>query len=140
MTYVEMADGLEREKRLVQALIHHLEGELNHTVSGDVAALEESMPEKQKILESIAKNRGNMQGGDEQPDSELASRIRKLQQDLVGLWKKARGLNELSQGLVSKRLVEIERQLDIFFAGPELAYDRAGNKAKKRSHTFNLGV
>ena len=140
MTYVEMADGLEKEKRLVQALIRHLEGELNHTVSGDVAALEESMPEKQKIIGSIAKNRANMQGEDEQPDSELASRIRRLQQDLVGLWKKARGLNDLSHGLVSKRLVEIERQLDIFFTGTELGYDRTGNKAKKRSHTFNLGV
>jgi len=140
MTYVEMADGLEKEKRLVQALIRHLEGELNHTVSGDVAELEESMPEKQEILESITKNRRNIKGGEGQPDSDLASRIRKLQQDLVGLWKKARGLNELSQRLVSRRLLEIERQLDIFFTGSELAYDRAGNKAKKRSHTFNLGV
>lgn len=129
---------LEREKELVGRLTGLLQEELKLITNQDVEALEDSLPAKQKILMDIAENRQGlgMIGKDPLPRLE----VRVLQNDLMRLWKKASGLNELSKSMVNGRLAEIERQLVPFFAGTRENYDNRGKKAKSRSRILNTGV
>lgn len=124
----------------MERLIAHLHRELDLITEGNVQTLEESMPAKQKLLMGIADNRQ----GDEQlqgdPRPEQAQVIRTLQQDLVGLWKKASGLNEISKKLVNQRLFEINDQLEIFFAGLKDGYTRDGKKSAVSLHTIKTGA
>ena len=139
MTYAEVIDRLEREKVLIGELNAHLEQELECISRGDVQALEETMPHKQKIIKSIAENR-NDEIPQADPEPEDVKRMRSLQQDLMKLWRKATGLNNLSRSLVTQRLSEIEDQIEIFFAGLRNGYTRDGKKTSMGLHTIKTGV
>jgi hypothetical protein len=140
MTYADVIQRLQQEKELVERLNTHLQSELDLITEGNVQTLEESMPAKQKLLKGIADNRQ----GDEEPQGEpwpeQAQIIRTLQQDLVGLWKKASGLNDISKNLVNQRLFEINDQLEIFFAGLKDGYTRDGKKSAVSLHTIKTGA
>jgi hypothetical protein len=141
MTYAEMITRLEREKELIVDLNKRLEQELELIVGGDVQSLEETMPHKQKIIKNIAKNRkDNDDLPRNDPEPEDANRIRLLQQDLTGLWKKATGLNELSKSLVKQRLSDIDAQLEVFFTGMKKGYSRDGKKSSLDTHTIKTGA
>jgi hypothetical protein len=139
MTYAEVIERLEREKVLIGELNAHLEQELECISRGDVQALEETMPHKQKIIKSIAENR-NDEIPQADPEPEDVKRMRSLQQDLMKLWRKATGLNNLSRSLVTQRLSEIEDQIEIFFAGLRNGYTRDGKKTSMGLHTIKTGV
>lgn len=139
MTYAEVIERLEREKVLIGELNAHLEQELECISRGDVQALEETMPHKQKIIKSIAENR-NEEMPQADPGPEEVKRVRSLQQDLMKLWRKATGLNNLSRSLVTQRLSEIEDQIEIFFAGLRSGYTRDGKKTSMGLHTIKTGV
>jgi hypothetical protein len=139
MTYAEVIERLEREKVLIGELNAHLEQELECISRGDVQALEETMPHKQKIIKSIAENR-NDEIPQADPEPEDVKRVRSLQQDLMKLWRKATGLNNLSRSLVTQRLSEIEDQIEIFFAGLRSGYTRDGKKTSMGLHTIKTGV
>ncbi len=139
MTYAEVIERLEREKVLIGELNAHLEQELECISRGDVQALEETMPHKQKIIKSIAENR-NEEMPQADPGPEEVKRVRSLQQDLMKLWRKATGLNNLSRSLVTQRLSEIEDQIEIFFAGLRSGYTRNGKKTSMGLHTIKTGV
>jgi FlgN protein len=139
MTYAEVIERLEREKVLIGELNAHLEQELECISRGDVQALEETMPNKQKIIKSIAENR-NEEMPQADPGPEEVKRVRSLQQDLMKLWRKATGLNNLSRSLVTQRLSEIEDQIEIFFAGLRSGYTRNGKKTSMGLHTIKTGV
>ncbi len=139
MTYAEVIERLEREKVLIGELNAHLEQELECISRGDVQALEETMPHKQKIIKSIAENR-NDEIPQADPGPEEVKRVRSLQQDLMKLWRKATGLNNLSRSLVTQRLSEIEDQIEIFFAGLRSGYTRDGKKTSMGLHTIKTGV
>lgn len=133
-------EALEREKILLAELIEYLEQEIRYVISGDVDALEESMPHKKKILESIAANR--VEGGATPGDGsagETATAAR-LKQELTLLWKKAGSLNESSKEMVSRRLTDIELRLEPFFAGLKKGYDKSGKASKSVAHTIKSGV
>ena len=141
MTYPEGIERLEREKELLEKLVIQLETELTFISQGDVQALEESMPLKQRLIKSIAE----LREGTEVPRSGLVpehtKRMRSLQQELVVLWKKASGLNDLSKRFVSQKLSEIEAQIDIFFTGLKKdGYTRDGKKSAIPSHTIKAGA
>ena len=138
--YARMIGRLEREKGLVERLTELLRKELDFISSQDVESLEGSMPEKYRILREIAENRQTADASDEQPGPEFAERIRSLQQELIVLWRKASGFNELSKSMVSARLDEIGRQLEVFFSGEECGYDRQGKKTNGLCRTVNTGV
>jgi hypothetical protein len=139
MTYAEVIERLEREKVLIGELNAHLEQELECISRGDVQVLEETMPHKQKIIKSIAENR-NDEIPQADPEPEEVKRVRSLQQDLIKLWRKATGLNNLSRSLVTQRLSEIEDQIEIFFAGLRNGYTRDGKKTSMGLHTIKTGV
>jgi hypothetical protein len=139
MTYAEVIERLEREKVLIGELNAHLEQELECISRGDVQELEETMPHKQKIIKSIAENR-NDEIPQADPEPEEVKRVRSLQQDLMKLWRKATGLNNLSRSLVTQRLSEIEDQIEIFFAGLRNGYTRDGKKTSMGLHTIKTGV
>jgi hypothetical protein len=126
MTYAEVIERLEREKVLIGELNAHLEQELECISRGDVQVLEETMPHKQKIIKSIAENR-NDEIPQADPEPEEVKRVRSLQQDLIKLWRKATGLNNLSRSLVTQRLSEI-------------GYTRDGKKTSMGLHTIKTGV
>ena len=139
MTYTEVIESLEREKVLIGELNAHLEQELECISRGNVQVLEETMPHKQKIIKSIAENR-NDEIPQADPEPEEVKRVRSLQQDLMKLWRKATGLNNLSRSLVTQRLSEIEDQIEIFFAGLRNGYTRDGKKTSMGLHTIKTGV
>jgi hypothetical protein len=139
MTYAEVIERLEREKVLIGELNAHLEQELECISRGGVQVLEETMPHKQKIIKSIAENR-NDEIPQADPEPEEVKRVRSLQQDLMKLWRKATGLNNLSRSLVTQRLSEIEDQIEIFFAGLRNGYTRDGKKTSMGLHTIKTGV
>jgi hypothetical protein len=140
MTYADMIQRLQKEKELVESLNSHLEKELDLISDGDVQTLEESMPHKLKLIKGIADNRA----GDDVPQGEplpgQAQMIRTLQQELIVLWKKASGFNEISKKLVNQRLFEINDQLEIFFAGLKDGYSRDGKRSAVCSHTIKTGA
>lgn len=140
MTYAEVIIRLEREKTLVEELNTHLEQEVRCITCGDVQALEKTMPGKQKIIRSIAENRSDDETPQSDPGPEDAGRLRSLQQDLVGLWKKATGLNDLAKSMVTQRLSEIDQQVEIFFAGMKSGYTREGKKSPIALHTIKTGA
>ena len=98
------------------------------------------MPEKYRILREIAENRQTTDASDKQPGPKFAERIRILQQELIVLWRKVSGFNDLSKSMVSARLDEIGRQLEVFFSGEECGYDRQGKKTNGLCRTVNTGV
>lgn len=138
--YTRMIGRIEREKELVERLTELLREELEFIADQDVESLEESMPEKYRVLQDIAENRQEMGTLDCNPQPQCADRIRLLQQELVMLWKKASGLNELSKSLVTGRLDEIENQLDIFFSGEKSGYNRQGKKSGGFPRAINTGA
>lgn len=140
MTYTEVIERLEREKTLIEELNTHLEAELECISRGDVQSLEGTMPHKQKIIRSIAENRSDNEMPQSEPEAGLADRLRSLQQDLVRLWKKATGLNDLSKSLVNQRLSDIDQQIEMFFAGLKNSYTREGRKSSIALHTIKTGV
>ncbi|MFA5652849.1 MAG: hypothetical protein WDA72_01905, partial [Desulfomonilia bacterium] len=75
-----------------------------------------------------------------EPHPRCAERIRLLQQELVMLWKRTSGLNELSKSLVTGRLEEIGNQLEIFFSGEKSGYNRQGKKAGGFPRAINTGA
>ncbi len=140
MTYQEMEACLEREKELVARLGACLEEELGYILAGDVEELEESLPEKQRLMHTIAENREGMSDPAGEPSRGQAQRIRGLQQDLAGSWTRVRGLNESARELVTKRLSEVRAQLEPFFAGLQTGYDRSGKKARLALPLVRKGV
>jgi hypothetical protein len=140
MTYAEVIERMEREKALIEDLNTHLEQELECISRGDVQALEETMPHKQKIIKAIASNRDNGEMPQSDPEPRDAESMRSLQQDLVMLWRKATGLNDLSKSLVTQRLSDIEDQIEIFFNGLKSGYTRDGKKTSMGLHTIKTGV
>ncbi len=138
--YTRMIGRIEREKELVERLTELLREELEFIADQDVESLEESMPEKYRVLKDITENRQEMGTLDGDPQPQCADRIRLLQQELVMLWKKASGLNELSKSLVTGRLEEIENQLEIFFSGEKSGYNRQGKKSGGFPRAINTGA
>jgi len=138
--YADMILRLEREKEMVSRLTELLRQELDLITSQDVQGLEDSMPEKHRVLKEIAENRVGSQKIAGEPDSGEKTRIRTLQQDLICLWKTASGLNDLSKAMVNGRLSEIDRQLQPFYAGIRSGYDRDGKKTGMLYRRLNTGV
>lgn len=136
----DVVQRLEREKELVGRLTELLQEELDLITNQNVDALEESLPAKQQILMDIADNRQGLGMIGKNPPPQFEVQVRGLQEDLVRLWKKASGLNELSKTMVNDRLDEIERQLTPFFTGTKENYDHRGRKAKARPRILNTGV
>lgn len=139
-TYTDLITRLEREKQLVGRLTELLREEVGFITNQNVEALEESMPEKQQILYDIAENRKGNDLLEKGPLPHTAARIRNLQQDLIILWKKASGLNDLSKTMVTGRLEEIDRQLEPFFTGEKSGYNRNGKKTKSLTRSVNTGA
>jgi hypothetical protein len=138
--YTDIVKRLEKEKELVGRLTELLREELAFITNQDAEALENSMPEKMQVLRNIKENRQGVEMIAEEPLPQSAAQIRGLQQDLIMLWKKASGLNELSKSMVTGRLAEIEQQLEPFFAGTKSGYNRDGKRSKGFSRTVNTGV
>lgn len=139
-TCTDIVKRLEREKELVENLTDLLREELKFITNQDAEALEDSMPEKMRILHSIKENRQGIEVKREDPLTKSGAQIRTLKQDLTILWKKASNLNDLSKSMVTDRLAEIDRQLQPFFAGTKSGYDRDGKRSKGSSRTVNTGV
>jgi hypothetical protein len=140
MTYAEMITRLEREKELIEDLNKRLEQELDLISRDDIQTLEETMPLKEKIIKNIALNRGGGEKPQLAPDPEHATRIRSLQNDLSGLWKRLTGLNDLSKSLITRRLSDIDAQLEVFFTGMKKGYTREGKKSMVNPHTIKTGA
>jgi hypothetical protein len=135
-----MIRRLEREKELVVRLTELLKEEVEFITNQNVEALEDSMPEKQKVLREISMNRQGIDSACFDPSSALAPRMRHLKNDLIILWKKASGLNDLSKAMVTGRLAEIERELEPFLARSRTGYTRDGKKSGHLARTVLTGV
>lgn len=129
---------MEREKTLLTELIRHLEQEIDYVIGGDITALEESMPQKKKVLEAIDANRQATEAASG-PEGSTAD-LRGLRQELVMLWKRASGLNESSKEMVNQRLNEIQMRLEPFFLNLKGGYNRTGKASKAVAHTIKAGV
>lgn len=130
MNYSEMIERYAKEHNLVSQLIAQLRAEVDLVINGDIEALEAALPSKQKLLRAIAENRNDMQFTSDEPSNEEADRLRKLQQELITLWKQANSLNDKSKELISDRLDEIAMQLKPFLGNANGAgYDRSGHAA-----------
>jgi flagellar biosynthesis/type III secretory pathway chaperone len=140
MTYPEVIERLEREKELVQELNTHLQHEVDLISRGDVNALEESMPAKQRLIRKISEIRGESLVTDAAPEGEHAHRLGNIKQDLMVLWKKASGFNELSKQMVNQRLLEINSEVEVFFSSLKDGYTRDGKKSGTSPHTLKKGV
>lgn len=138
--YDDMIERLQKEKELVVRLTELLREEVGFITEQNAAALEDSMPEKQQILHAIASNRQGREMISRVPLTPPASQVRDLQQDLIKLWRKASGLNDLSKTMVTGRLSEIERELEPFIAGVKNSYNREGKKSGNTSRRVNTGV
>jgi hypothetical protein len=138
--YTNVVQRLEKEKELVGRLTELLRKELEIITNQDAEALEDSMPEKIQLLRTIKENRQGVDSIERESLFPYETRIQGLKQDLVVLWKKASGLNELSKSMVTGRLAEIERQLEPFFAGTKGGYTRDGKRSKGLYRTVNTGV
>jgi hypothetical protein len=138
--FMDMIKRLETEKELVTRLTELLREEVAFITDQNVAALEDSMPEKQQVLHAIAHNRQGREMITRGPLPPNASRMRDLQQDLIMLWKRASGLNDLSKTMVTSRLSEIDQELEPFIAGVKDSYNRQGKKSGNISRRVNTGV
>lgn len=136
----EMIKRLETERDLVMRLTDLLREEVGFITEQNVTALEDSMPEKQLILKAIATNRQGREMIVRGPLPSGQAHVRTLQRDLVKLWKRASGLNDLSKSMVRSRLSEIERELEPFIAGVKNSYNREGKKSGNMSRRVNTGV
>ncbi len=140
MTSADMVERLTRERDLIIELNTYLEKELVYITNEDMEALEDSMPDKYRVLQNIASNREGFESNGRGSWAELADQIRGLKQELVGLWRKASGLNDLSKSMVSSRLKDIGRQMEIFFTGDGGGYTRNGTKSRTYSRIVKTGV
>ncbi|MBN2297239.1 MAG: flagellar export chaperone FlgN [Deltaproteobacteria bacterium] len=140
MTSAEMKKRLEREKELLIQLNLYLDKELTYIANQDIEPLEESMPDKYKLLRALASNREGIETFAPGDGPRHADEIRALQKDLAGLWKKASSLNELSKSMVTGRLTEIEQQLEPFFARDKGGYNRSGRKSRAMSRIVKTGA
>ncbi len=140
MTNSEIISRLEKEKDLIVQLAGHLEKELTYITNDDVDSLEDSMPDKYKLLKTIAKNREGFESITAEQESECAEKIQGLKRDLKGLWEKASSLNALSKSMVGARLTEIDHQLEPFFAGTKVGYTRTGKKSREFSRILKTGA
>ncbi|HQI00314.1 MAG TPA: flagellar export chaperone FlgN [Deltaproteobacteria bacterium] len=138
--YTDIVQRLKKEKELVGRLTELLQEEITFISNLDAEALENSLPEKMQVLYAIKENRQGSEMTEEDPVKQFAAQIRGLQQELIVLWKKASGLNELSKSMVTGRLTEIERQLEPFFTGTKSGYNRDGKRSRGFSRTVNTGV
>jgi len=136
----EMKKRLEKEKELLFQLIRYLDKELTYIANQEIEPLEESMPDKYKLLRAIALNREGIETFDPAQGGTHSDEIRSLQNDLAGLWKKASGLNELSKSMVKGRLAEIEQQLEPFFAREKDGYNSSGRRSRSMSHIVKTGA
>ncbi len=132
----EMIVKFNREKELVGQLVGHLQTEVEFVMQGDVEKLEESMPVKQHLINEIIKNRA----GSDMDVPEDVAELRALQQELVGLWKKANALNEMSKDLIQQKLSDIDLQLAPFLKNLENGYDKTGQKARLYKSVIKAGV
>lgn len=140
MTGAEMVERYERERDLLVLLLDRIKKELQLIAEDDVQGLEDSLPEKMKILREIQKIRADEGVLDEAPGEVLARRMRSLQQELVGLWKEASGLNDAAKRMVTGRLSEIDQTLCSFFDALKSGYARDGRKAGIPHHTLRTGA
>ncbi len=141
MSYQQKIRCFKQEEELVRSLVNHLEKEVEFVMDGNVDALEESMPAKYAILEKIAANRKDMDEPENSaPVAEDAAVMRRLQQDLVKLWKRADGLNEISKNMVTKRLDDLDKQMEPFLSGTENGYSRQGKKTRYANSMIKGGV
>lgn len=140
MNCSELIGRLRRECALMASLVDHLRLELELIAADDVQALEDSMPRKFKIIREIQEIRGEACVLEKEPSAEDAASLRSLQQELVGMWKEASGLNEISRDMVSKRLGEIDQAVQVFFSGLKNGYARDGKKAGISLHTLRTGA
>ena len=140
MTSSEMIKRLEREKNLIVQLTGHLEKELAYITNDDVEALEDSMPDKYRMLKTIALNRDGFESITKEQEAECAGEIQRLKHDLNRLWKKASSLNDLAKSMVGNRLTDIEGQLEPFFAGAKVGYTRSGRKSREFSRIVKTGA
>jgi hypothetical protein len=138
--YTEMIQRLEKEKELVARLTELLREEVGFITNQNIEALEDSMPEKQQILQAITLNRQGRDMIARGPFPPAASQVRDLQHDLIMLWKRASGLNDLSKTMVTSRLSEIGRELEPFIAGAKTGYNREGKKSGNTTRRVNTGV
>ncbi len=141
MNYSEMLEHYSRERDLVTELVAQLRTEVNYVIAGNVDALETSLPSKQKLIRAIADNRQGLELIKEEPSSEEAQQLRRLQQELIGLWKQATSLNEKSKELIGRRLDEISLQLKPFLgADNESGYNRSGKAARSYGGLVKGGI
>ena len=140
MTSLDIIERLEKEKDLIVQLAGHLEQELAYITNDDVDSLEDSMPDKYKLLKKIALNREGFESITKEQESECAEKLQGIKRDLAGLWKKASSLNEMSKSMVGSRLTDIERQLEPFFAGARVGYTRSGRKSRTFSQIVKTGA
>ncbi len=138
--HADMIRRLERERELVSRLTELLKEEVGFITNQNVEALEDSMPEKQRVLHDISANRLGIDKACFEPASDIAPQIRHIRNDLIILWKKASGLNDLSKSMVTGRLAEIERELEPFMARSRTGYTRDGKKSGNLSRTVLSGV
>jgi len=130
--------GLSEEKCLASELAGILEKDVDYIIQGNADAIEESLPKKQKLIRKIDEGRMEIHRSDIDPDETPKARI--LQQELVGLWRKINGLNELSKKLVTQRLTEVTEQLKPFILLSESGYTRSGKASKSISRIIKGGV
>ena len=141
MNYSEMLEHYAKEKELVAELVSQLKTELDHVIAGNVDALEASLPSKQKLIRAIADNRQDLEHIKAEPTSDEARQLRRLQQELIGLWKQATNLNEKSKELIGRRLDEISLQLQPFLSqNNDTGYNRSGKAARSHGGLVKGGV
>lgn len=140
MTSSDIIERLEKEKTMIVQLTGHLEEELIYITNDDIEAVEDSMPEKYKLLKAIADNREGFESISREQENEYADKIRGIRRDLAVLWKKASSLNELTKSMVGNRLMDIDRQLEPFFNGAKAGYTRNGRKTRTFSRLVKTGA
>ena len=90
MTYAEMITRLEREKELIVDLNKRLEQEVSASSAETFSLSKRRCRTSRRSSRTSPENRQeNDELAAERPGPEDANRIRLLQQDLTGLWKKA---------------------------------------------------
>ena len=141
MNYSEMVERYANEKDLVTELVAQLRTEVEYVIAGDVDALEASLPAKQKLIRAIADNRQGLKLIQAEPTQAEAGTLRKLQQELIVLWKQANNLNDKSKEMIARRLDEISLQLQPFLGlTRETGYDRSGKTAHSYGGLVKGGV
>jgi len=137
----DIGEVLLQEKRLVSELAALMEKEVEDIIGGNVDALEESLPIKQAIVDSIAKCRyENAEYYTQPTEPDNVTGVRALQQELIALWRKVSGLNRISKTLVERRLKEIGEQLKPFINSSKDVYTRSGMVSTRSSCIIKGGT